>query len=386
MSVRQTCGACGWTTKPGTPAKTAYAISRHSCDRTRRRREAAARAEIAEAMIDRTPQPCLHPQTRHEHGTRACYVHDRCRCLPCAAAASRYETTRTRRNAYGRSNIVDSAPVRLHLQQLAGAGLGRRQIAAQSGVAASSIQKIQSGRDRIQKITAAKILAVPLPLLDDLAPHALVPTIGSTRRIRALATLGWSAARLAAELGVNRQRLDRLSTADTTSAETAVMIETLYDRLWCTPAPCSTPADRAAATRTRDEAARRGWSKPLEWDDDTIDDPAAEPLAMVPTRRGIDDLVDDIAQALVTTDDPEVIARRLGYSNAEVLRRRLRQEGRAEVLPAIDHVTVAGVQYGPALKTAQTGKSINVRVGRQAGGIIAAQRDHRPMKGGSSER
>lgn len=114
--------------------------------------------------------------------------------------------------------------------------------------------------------------------LQHLEETALVPAIGSTRRIRALATLGWSVAKLAAELGVNRQRLGRLALSDTTSVETARAIGTLYDRLWCIPAPASTSADKAAATRARAESSRLGWNKPLDWEDDTLDDPNAQPF------------------------------------------------------------------------------------------------------------
>lgn len=57
-----------------------------------------------EAQVDRIPKPCLHKHAQHEHGTLACYVLDKCRCLPCASANSTAESERQRQKAYGRYN------------------------------------------------------------------------------------------------------------------------------------------------------------------------------------------------------------------------------------------------------------------------------------------
>ena len=44
---------------------------------------------------------CLHVQVRHEHGTRAAYVLDRCRCAPCTAANTVQARRRNIAIAYG---------------------------------------------------------------------------------------------------------------------------------------------------------------------------------------------------------------------------------------------------------------------------------------------
>jgi hypothetical protein len=71
--------------------------------------------------VDRTPKPCQHPRANHQHGTRLAYMLDRCRCLPCSAANSAYETRRVQLKAYGRgtpTGLVDATPARTHVEKL----------------------------------------------------------------------------------------------------------------------------------------------------------------------------------------------------------------------------------------------------------------------------
>jgi hypothetical protein len=103
-----------------------------------------------------------------EHGTRAKYVVEKCRCQPCTIANRLYarERDRTeRRVAYGIESppviFIDATETREHIQWLRQVGVGRRQIHATSRVARSTIQKIGSGQLlRIRPQTADRILAV----------------------------------------------------------------------------------------------------------------------------------------------------------------------------------------------------------------------------------
>lgn len=99
----------------------------------------------------------------------------------------------------------------------------------------------------------------------------VVNSLGTARRLQALAAIGWSCPALAAELGYGSyaavtylQRRYRT----TVLRSIAERVSAVYDRLSMTPGPS------VRAVRT---AARNGWAPPLAWDDDEIDDPTARP-------------------------------------------------------------------------------------------------------------
>lgn len=72
--------------------------------------------------------------------------------------------------------------------------------------------------------------------------------------------------------------------------QTAADVAAVYDRL-----SMIVPDWHRYRTRTRNAALARGWLPPLAWDDDTIDDPTAEPLPIgqVPPSVGLDEIAVD---------------------------------------------------------------------------------------------
>lgn len=97
-----------------------------------------------------------------------------------------------------------------------------------------------------------------------------VPATGTTRRLQALAAIGWPADLLAQRLGRSKAQTQQWRRGRYTRVNhrTAALVADLYDQLWDTPGP---------STYTRRHAARHGWAKPMAWDDATITDPAARP-------------------------------------------------------------------------------------------------------------
>jgi hypothetical protein len=95
------------------------------------------------------------------HGSHAMYVAG-CRCLQCRAGHSSYNAQRERAKRAGeRNDLVDAAPAIEHLDNLLAGGVGRRSVAAASGVALSTIIWIRSGvRKRITRQTLKRILDV----------------------------------------------------------------------------------------------------------------------------------------------------------------------------------------------------------------------------------
>lgn len=265
------CARCLWEGTYDTRAKADYAKSRHSCQKREQAMLAAARRQAREQAIDRTPQPCLHKQADHQHGTRACYVLDKCRCLPCSKANAEAETWRERQKAYGRyTKYVDAYPVRLHIQKLLDAGMGLKQIGKVASVSNGAMTKIwygtysttgtgkapgRKGRGgkggelirpptrRVLRTTAEKLYAIdpdwtgqPLPLADGARVGPDI-CIGVTRRIRALVALGWSQSQLAARLGLQRSNFRLADHQWSLNWRTVKAVHALYDELSMTLPP-----------------------------------------------------------------------------------------------------------------------------------------------------
>lgn len=209
------------------------------------------------------------------HGTRAYRVANNCGCERCKAAHTAYENDRNRQILYGRwEPYVDAEPARAHMKALMAAGMGRRTIAARAGISQTAAACLLYGKGsrpptrRIRRATAEALLSVRAGI-ETLADSAAVDATGTVRRLRALVTIGYPQAHLAAELGVHPGNFSTLILrANHVLASRARAVRALYDRLWNIPGPSS---------RARADAARRGWFPPLAWNDDTIDDPSATP-------------------------------------------------------------------------------------------------------------
>jgi hypothetical protein len=119
---------------------------------------------------------------------------------------------------------------------------------------------------------------------------ALVPIVGTRRRIRALMRLGWTAQHIATECGWEHRNavLDLITPGrreQTTLTSTRDRVAAAYDRLSMQIGPSS---------RTRNRAERADWLPPLAYDDDRIDDPDYSPLeamSYVPKKYEVDEAV-----------------------------------------------------------------------------------------------
>ncbi len=243
MSRRYTagpCGTCGYTAGPAKTQKVAaYGLRAHSCTKQLEAQARAARGKAKRDAVDRTPKPCLHAIADHQHGTHACYVLDRCRCLPCSAANATYESTRARRHAYGRfDTYVDAQPVRAHVEHLIASGIGLKRIAEVAGVAYSSLGKLIYGTatsppsGKVTRPTADRVLAVSVTL-NTYAPGAVVPNVGTKRRLQALMAVGWSQSALARGIGMELRNFNHLVHGQrAVTAKNARAVADLYDRLW----------------------------------------------------------------------------------------------------------------------------------------------------------
>ncbi|HEX6434527.1 MAG TPA: hypothetical protein VFZ87_09800, partial [Gemmatimonadales bacterium] len=147
---------------------------------------------------------CCHPRAAHQHGTRAAYVADRCRCVACREANRVAARVRSRAIAYGRwQPYVDAGPVREHLHRLRAAGLGIERIIAVSGVGSGTVRVLLYGADdpggrarQLRARTAERLLAIQVPATGP-ASGALCDATATHHQLRTLLEAGWSWTQLA---------------------------------------------------------------------------------------------------------------------------------------------------------------------------------------------
>lgn len=357
MSRRYTagpCDTCGYTAGPAKTEKlAAYGLRAHSCTKQIEAQARAARGKAKRDAVDRTPKPCLHKRATHQHGTHACYVLDRCRCHPCADANTAYERQRSRRHAYGRwDHWVDAEPVREHVKNLQRQGLGLKQIVRLSGYSQGAITRLMYGRlanetnrrdeptSRIRRDSADAILAVRATM-DTLAPGQVIDIAGTARRLQALMANGWSQTKLAHRLGYEVRNFNHLVHGKRqVTVASARRVRDLYEELWDQVPPRETRGDLGAYTRTLRYAQARGWVPPLAWDDDTIDDPNAQPYvdeqAAPRARFELEDVDDCIDWGM----DRRQAAHRLGVT-LSALEQRCGRENRRDLLERLDRNALA---------------------------------------------
>lgn len=224
------------------------------------------------------------------------YRLDGCRCYVCGYAVSQYNENRDKAIIAGTwQPWVDAEPVRVHIRHLQSCSMGLRAIAAAAGVDRKRLQSILNGRpergtapqEKVRPALAAAILAVE-PTLDNLGGAVVINAVGSVRRLQALVAAGWSQERQALELDMTSTNFSRLINASTVIVRNARRCNALYERLWNVDpaAHGSRPEDIA---RTKARAADLGWAPAGAWDEESIDDPAAQPnwTGHCGTARGV---------------------------------------------------------------------------------------------------
>lgn len=172
--------------------------------------------------------PTLERLAERPHGTRMRYL-GRCRCVPCRAANSRYETERQAARKRGEwAGVVPAAPARAHILKLSRLGVGYKSVAAAAGVAVSVMAKIRSGeRVQVRATTLRRILAVDAGARAD---ASTVPAGPTWRRIGQLLEEGYTKGRIARELGARYPSL-QIGRRGRVLASTAVRVERLHRRL-----------------------------------------------------------------------------------------------------------------------------------------------------------
>lgn len=284
----------------------------------------------------------------HQHGVKStCYVIHKCRCTPCRASQTVRARARRRAQLYGRydSGLVPAGPVRDHMKFLQAQGMGWKRIAALSGVGNTAAESLLYGRKgsksdprhgevlkQVSREKAEKILAV----VPDLAAGALVPSLGTHRRVQALVARGWSMSKIGARLGVDSSNFTTMMGRSSVTSGFALKIAALFEEIWNVDPPHEEWRDLIAYNRSLSYAAARRWLAPLAWDDidtdveppvpDAIGGPdevlvelavSGESVRLTPAERRL-----AVGQLWAKRWSDALIANRLGIADRTVLRDR----------------------------------------------------------------
>lgn len=197
---------------------------------------------------------------------------------------------------------IDATPVHLHIKALRSRGWSLQRVAEASGMSERGLYILG---DRVQAMTAQRILCIPIPA--DVDGGALIDATGTRRRVQALMTLGWTQTVLAPQMGFRHVHLSQIIHQQSVTAATAAKVKRVYDALHMTP---------GRSVWVRGWAHRRGWQPPLAWDD--IDNPAETPNVGENVHITAQTRIDELYELGVR--NVHDIARRLGIKPKSVER------------------------------------------------------------------
>lgn len=117
-----------------------------------------------------------------------------------------------------------------------------------------------------------------------------VPALGTLRRLRALARMGYGFVTIARELELSAETLRKilLGKTQTVTGRVEALVIDFYDRFWDIDAEklATNPFAKRWARTIKQRAEEAGWPPPMWWDDDRIDSPTARG----PNRKDGDDV------------------------------------------------------------------------------------------------
>lgn len=183
------------------------------------------------------------------------------------------------RSRQGKAGRVDSAPVVAHIRALQELGWTHRAIGEAAGLCpTTTMQMLRLKAPTTLAITANAVLKIePKPYVS----KRLVSGLATSRRLQALARLGWCFTDIGAEIGVSGQLISKWAGTATINYRATLLIKDVYERL-----SMALPPDDAITTRQRRLAESKMWPPPLAWDN--IDDPNEKPKNNTTGIRGVD--------------------------------------------------------------------------------------------------
>lgn len=283
------------------------------------------------------------PRTRPAHGDRNRYLRGPnennepgkgCRCRPCKNANNAAQNRRRMDIDSGRQKpLTDAEPARQHALYLVQAGLSYPRIAQLAGIPRDYLNHLLYGKrgTRTSKMHPNRAAAILAVRPTELPEAGWVPASGTRRRLRALAAVGWPGRIIAEHIGITDRQVSVITAgrAGRVTVQTAKKTRAVYDRLWNVD-PAQAGVAKASVTQTQRRAEKNGWAMPQAWDDDIIDDPAAQPDPVAKTRRSLA-LAENSEELLRQGFTIAQTAERLGVSRANLDYARFRAASREQV-------------------------------------------------------
>jgi hypothetical protein len=179
----------------------------------------------------------------------------------------------------GRPGTVSPERAAAHIAKFRAASIEDKDIIAMMGVTRNTFYRVMRGLP-LRRETEQRILSVPAPKpAGPMATVVKVPAVGTHRRLQALLWQGWPSGELERRLGLHQWWIGRsFRHRKTVTMAVEARVAALYDQLW-NVLPEDAGVDPERARSTREQAAEAGYAGPLEWDDDSINDPHAVPQA-----------------------------------------------------------------------------------------------------------
>lgn len=226
----------------------------------------------------------------------------------------------------GLKRTTSSAKAQDHIRELTAAGLTIRSIADAAGVDGAVISALNRGHKKSLKVvTEKKLLAVSAQqVYSRPMERGFVPRIGATRRVQALMVMGYRYQDLTKMLGFN-VGVTICQPGEFMSRKKHEAIAELYNKIWNIPGPAT------ATSRVR--IAKAGYAPPLAWDEETIDDPAAQPNLGQKLKR-CETIADDVEFLAKTGADRDEIGQRLGRP-WETIERQLHRIKRSDIIAMV---------------------------------------------------
>lgn len=153
-----------------------------------------------------------------------------------------------------------------HVTKLRELGWTWQAIGKAGGIAHSIPHGLWLGKHhRLTFDSERRIMSVPLVRF---ARRVSVPAVGTRRRVRALARMGWPCREVALRAGVLPATLNTIVHRVSISASIASRVARVYEEISHLQGPSSV---------CRGQAIARGFPAPASWDYADMDDPAARP-------------------------------------------------------------------------------------------------------------
>lgn len=207
------------------------------------------------------------------HGTAARYKGTRfgrppCRCQPCTRANRLSGIRRARARNAGEELLISRDILLPHIQELLASSMSQGLIARRAGVSQTTISYLINGKiQSCQRDKALGILGVRPGQFDDLSER---PALGASRRTQALYAIGHGRESISAACGLSVCTIGQIANSRYTLVDGRIdaAIRLAYRTLGDTP---------GSSIKARRRAETQGWAPVGAWDDDTIDDPQAQP-------------------------------------------------------------------------------------------------------------